>query len=83
MKIEKILGVTFILLGIVSLIFGVAIVYIHSAISSVTNNPLLGAAAGASGISFVINMLLFVGILELLLGVFSLISAIMLFVQKE
>jgi uncharacterized membrane protein len=84
MSAEKIVGVTFVLLGIASLIIGIGITYVSFSLSAMmSGNPLVGAAVSASGLGFVMNMMWFMGILEIILGIFSFISAIMLFMHKE
>ena len=72
MNPEKTVGVTFVLLGIVSLIAGIATVFATSMMSSVINNPLLGGAL--SSVGFILNILLIFGILEVILGISSLIA---------
>jgi hypothetical protein len=83
MKPEKILGLTLVFLGIASLIMGVAIMYVTSAVSGLFSNPLLGSVGAASGLSFALSVMSILGVVEIILGILSLISAVVLFVQKE
>lgn len=82
MKIEKLMGTTFTLLSIVSILAGVAIIYVANALAqALPTLQLLGTPTGA--LTTGITLMWVFGFLNLALGFSSLVSAIVLLVKKE
>ena len=81
MKTSNILGITLILLAAVSLIQGVAVLWIISAMqAAMAGNPLMGMALGAVS-PFLMFGAIF-GTLQVLLGIAALVSGILLLSGK-
>lgn len=85
MNLHKSLAVTLLFLGIVSLLLGIGSVLIALVLGSSANSVgmMPGGADMASGFQTIATLSWLFGILELLLGVSSLVSSVMLFKKKE
>ncbi len=84
MNLHKSIAVTFLLLGIVSLLLGIGSVLIALMLGSAANQFVMmpEGADMASGFQTMAALSWVFGILELLLGVSSLVSSVMLFREK-
>ncbi len=79
---EKVYGITMLLLGITSLFFGIAIIYFAGAISGLIQT-VLSVYPGITSFEIYIALAWVFGILETVLGIFAIISAIKIFSENE
>lgn len=85
MNPHKSIGITFFLLGIVSLLLGIGAVLIAISLGAAVGQigMMQGGAETAAGLQVMLAISSVFGILELLLGVSSLVSSVMLFRKKD
>ncbi len=85
MNPHKSIGITFFLLGIVSLLLGIGSVLIAFSLGAAVNQigMMQGGAETAAGLQTMLVISWVFGMLELLLGISSLFSSIMLFRKKD
>ncbi len=85
MNQHKLIGATFFLLGIISLMLGIVAVLMAVSYGSAASqiSMLQGGAETAAGLQVMFVLSSIFGILELLLGALSITSSVMLFKKKD
>ncbi len=85
MNPHKFIGTTFFLLGIISLMLGIGAVLMAISLGAAVNKigMMQGGAETAAGLQVMLVLSSIFGILELLLGVSSIVSSVMLFKKKD
>lgn len=85
MNLHKLIGATFFLLGIISLMLGIGAVLMAISLGAAVNKigMMQGGAETTAGLQVMLVLSSIFGMLELLLGVSSVVSSVMLFKKKD